>query len=382
MNASGGAHCGMIDKPDHDRASTEEDQHDRVARILAEDRAGSPVRYLVSIALMVLILVSTVFGALYWRLGRGPMAAPFLVDRARQEIGAKLPPGYAVDLSDVALQRRDGSLALILQDLTLRDASGQAIAAAPQIAVGVGAGALLTGKVEVRSIVVEGASGTVTIQPDGRVSLRAEQGRAQRDAIEEDVSVAAMVGALDTLLEAAGSINVVELRDAGVSVDNKAFGRRSTIRGIDLIVRRTAAPGGLALSLAAGSGTINATIESRGDGARLIDVQGRGISVSDVLSGVAPGAGPPDMNATLDVLGRARVAESGNVEQATLDVASAGGSWKASPEAHPFEFDEAALRLRWDPARPARSSSNGPCCARARGRQLRRTHDPSGSRPE
>jgi hypothetical protein len=340
----------MINNPDHDRPPIEDDRQGRVSRLLAEDRSRSPARYLVSIGLMLLIVLGTVFGALYWRLGRGPMAAPFLAERARQEIGAKLPPGYAVDLADIALQRRDGALALILQDLTLRDATGHAIAAAPQIAVGVEAGALLTGTIEVRSIIVEGASGAVTIEPDGRVSLRPEQGRARRGPNgQEDVSIAAMIAALDALLEAAGSINVVELRDAGLSVDNKAFGRRSTFRGIDLLVRRTTAPGGLALSLAAGQGTINATIESRKEGARLIDVQGRGISVSDVLSGLAPGAGPPEMDATLDILGRARVDESGTVEQATFELQSAGGVWKASPDAHPFRFENAALALRWDP---------------------------------
>ena len=318
--------------------------HPDVAALLAE-RDGFPWRRCAaSLVVMVLILVGAVAGGLYWRLGKGPIEMPFLTERVLAAVGTKLPPGFSADLAGVALGRRGPYPTVELRALTLHDASGAVLAAAPRIDIEVALGGLATGSIEPRSVVVDGATAIASVDKNGRVGLRAETGLA---GPKTAFSLAAILGAVDALLAAAGSLDTIELKDATLIVEDKAFGRQTAHRDIDALVRRTATSGGLALSLAAGGGTVDATIESRDSGLRLVDIQARGIALQQIVAGLAPGAKPPDLAASLDAVGRASIAEDGTVVQASLQLTSPGGSWRPEPKAPPFRFDRAALSLRW-----------------------------------
>jgi hypothetical protein len=327
-----------------------EDAHPDVAALdmahLLADRGGFPWRRCAaSLVIMVLVLIGALAGGLYWRLGKAPIELPFLTERVLAVLGTKLPPGFSADLQGVALGRRGTYPTIELRALTLHDASGAVLASAPRIDVELALPGLITGSIEPRSVVVDGATAVASVDKNGRVGLHAVTGLAEPPA---DLSLTAMLGAVDALLAAAGSLDTVELKDATLIVEDRAFGRQTAHRDIDALVRRTAAPGGLALSLAAGGGTIDATIESRDNGLRLVDVQARGIALQQIAAGLAPGAKPPDLTAGLDAVGRASIAEDGTVTQASLDITSSGGSWRMEAKVPPFRFDRAALSLRWD----------------------------------
>jgi hypothetical protein len=328
------------------------DEHERRARVdglLASEAGFSWRRCAMSVSLMLVVIAASVVGGLYWRLGKGPISATIMTEHALRAIGSKLPPGYGVELSDVALARQDGGLAIVVTDLVLRDAAGSQLAAAPRIAIDLSPVSLLTGAFEPRSIVVDGASATLSIGPDGQIGLRAgmQDSRLGRSG---ELSVPAMVNALDALMVAAGSIDQVELRNASLVVNDKTLGHEAAYRDISVSVRRTAAQNGLAFSLEAGGGTVNATIEGRGDGARFVDMQARGVSLRDIAMRLAPSAPPPAIEATIDAVARAKINADGALEQASLGVTSTGGSWRVEPDLRPFLFDEAALGLHWDGA--------------------------------
>lgn len=338
--------------PRQDTAPHEEHARlERLARLLVPDHKIAWGRCLVSILLMLVVVAGTAAGALYWRLGKGPISVPFLTERVRAAIDGKLPPGFTIDLGAVSLARRDNGLVAVLQNLTLRDQSGGSIASAPRIVVGVGGAGLLRGAVEPRSIIVEGAAVALAIGLDGRIGLSAGADVASAPLqAPGDMSASGVLNAVDALMVAAGSIDAVEVRDATLAIHDKALGRDAAYHDIKLAIRRTSVEGGVAVSVAAGMGSVNATIERREDGARLIDIQAKDIALRDLVASFAPRANPPDLTATINALGRASIDVNGTVRQATLNVTSAGGSWRLDPKVRPFEFDQARLDLRWDGA--------------------------------
>ncbi|MDQ0395054.1 YhdP family protein [Labrys monachus] len=320
----------------------------RRQRLSALSRSGyrpGTRRRLASCSLMLLLVLLTVAGGLYWRLSRGPVTVPFLTQMVRNAIIAKLPPGYSLRLDEVSLGRENGLLTASLTDLTVSNAEGT-VAWAPRVVVGLDSSSLLFGSVSARSIVVEGAAATVNVSPDGRLSLNPgiRPVAAPGDAALSPLSA---LNALDALLASAGTIDKVELRDATLAVHDLALGHEVTHRDIDLTVHRTAA-GGVSVSLAAMGGTVNATVAGSGDEPRMIDIHASNIALRELATTFAPGAEQPTLDASFDVLARARIEPDGSLALAEADVTSNGGSWDVDPEVKPFTFDKGRISLHWD----------------------------------
>lgn len=306
------------------------------------------MRRCVSLMLTLVAVVCAMAGILYWRLANEPMSMPFVTQTVRDAIAEKMPPGYRINIADVALERRDSGMTATISGVTIQDGNTE-IASAPRIVIGLDTASLLAGSVAARSIVVEGAAATAYVSRDGKFTLRPGVQTAEQP-VGEALSPVAVMNALDAIIASAGSVDTVEVKDATLAIHDQALGHDITHRNIDLTIRRTATAGGLSIALAAGGGTVNATTSGTGDEPRTIDVKANNLVLSELVTTFAPGAEQPAMTASFDVLARATIQADGTLEMAQANVTSEGGVWDVEPRADPFVYDKAGISVHWDKA--------------------------------
>jgi AsmA-like C-terminal region len=111
-------------------------------------------------------------GALWWRLGSGPIMldlfTPWLTAAIEQNLGSR----YRVEVGGTQLERdAQGRTALRLRDIVLRDLSGVTVAVAPKAEVGISGTSLLIATPRAESFRLVDANMTVRIDADGRINV-------------------------------------------------------------------------------------------------------------------------------------------------------------------------------------------------------------------
>ncbi len=123
-------------------------------------------------AVVVVALVVTAGGALWWRLASGPIMldlfTPWLTAAIEQNLGSR----YRVAVGGTQLERDEqGRTALRLRDIVLRDASGATVAVAPKAEVGISGTSLLFASPRAESFRLVDANMTIRIDPDGQTNI-------------------------------------------------------------------------------------------------------------------------------------------------------------------------------------------------------------------
>ena len=123
-------------------------------------------------ALMVIFAGS--FGALWWRLGAGPinleMATPWLAAAIEENIGH----GNTVEVGGTQIERAGRiRIAVRIRDIIVRDRDHAIVASAPKAEVRLSGTALLMGRLRAESLNLVDAELAVRITPDGYVTVSA-----------------------------------------------------------------------------------------------------------------------------------------------------------------------------------------------------------------
>src|SRR5450631_3183388 len=149
----------------------------------AGDYAGALRRWLaterwvkrIAIVIAVLMVIfAGCFGALWWRLGAGPinleMATPWLAAAIEQNIGH----GNTVEVGGTQIERIGRiRIAVRIRDIIVRDRDHVIVASAPKAEVRLSATALLMGRLRAESLNLVDAELAVRITPDGDVTVSA-----------------------------------------------------------------------------------------------------------------------------------------------------------------------------------------------------------------
>ena len=141
----------------------------------AARHGGRLLHALVQLALALVIFAAAGLGILAWRLSEGPLELGWLTQRLTAAANAE--GGVQISLGGAALAwegfRRGGEppLDIRLTALTVRDAGGRTIATVPSAAVLLSVTGLLRGRIEPRSIEVDGARLHVLRAADGRIGF-------------------------------------------------------------------------------------------------------------------------------------------------------------------------------------------------------------------
>ncbi len=112
------------------------------------------------------------FGALWWRLGAGPinleMATPWLAQAIAENIGN----GNTVEVGGTQIERAGKiRIAVRIRDIIVRDRDHAIVASAPKAEVRLSGSALLMGRLRAESLNLVDAELSVRITPDGYVTV-------------------------------------------------------------------------------------------------------------------------------------------------------------------------------------------------------------------
>jgi hypothetical protein len=292
------------------------------------------VRRLAITAAVLMVIFAGGFGALWWRLGAGPvnldMMTPWLVAAIEENIGH----GNTVEIGGTQIERAGRiRIAVRIRDIVVRDRDHAIVASAPKAEVKLSGMALLTGRLRAESLNLVDAELAVRITPDGQVIVSAgdnakplatgvasalpsnlpspsdiapssiapsvqstpqlrEPVTGAAPAISHDRNNAsALLAGLDWLdsLSLTGldgqNLNEIGLKNGKLVVDDQQRGNRWSFGNISLSLRRPSG-GGVAFSVSEGGSkawSLHATIGPSADGVRPFDLRAAGIPAKNIL---------------------------------------------------------------------------------------------------
>lgn len=291
-------------------------------------------RWIRRIAITVLVLAVMFaggFGALWWRLGAGPvnldMMTPWLVAAVEENIGHD----NTVEIGGTQIERAGRiRIAVRIRDVVVRDRDHVIIASAPKAEVRLSGIALLTGRLRAESLNLVDAELAVRITSDGQITVSTgdnakplatgvaptrrsdlpstavssetslpTQGTQQfPDAptavppISEDGSNASTLLAGLEWLDSLGvkgldgqNLNEIGLKNGRLVVDDQQRGNRWSFSNISLSLRRPSA-GGVAFTVSEGGSkgwSLHVTVGPPANGVRPVDLQAAGIPAKNIL---------------------------------------------------------------------------------------------------
>jgi len=130
------------------------------------------VRRLAIVVVALMVIFAGCFGALWWRLGAGPInldiATPWLAAAIEENIGH----GNTVEVGGTQIERAGRiRIAVRIRDIIVRDNDHAIVASAPKAEVRLSGAALLTGRLRAESLNLVDAELAVRITPDGYVTV-------------------------------------------------------------------------------------------------------------------------------------------------------------------------------------------------------------------
>jgi uncharacterized protein DUF3971 len=356
-------------------------------------------RLVVVIGVLVAIFVGC--GALWWRLGAGPinldMATPWLAAAIEENIGH----GNTVEVGGTQIERAGRiRIAVRIRDIIVRDRDHAIVASAPKAEVRLSGTALLMGRLRAESLNLVDAELAIRITPDGTVTVSAgdtakplatgvaskkEAGLpptfpdpgavppppgslapstptspdAQATASPSTAQSGLLAG-LDWLdsLSMTGldgqNLNEIGLKNGNLIVDDQQRGSKWTFENISLSLRRPS-HGGVALSLGeegARPWSLRVTIGPAENGVRSVDIRADKVSTSNIL--LALRLKDLTYNADLPLTGELK-GELGRDGLPTYFrgkiTAGAGTIIDTDTPDYPMAIDSAEFNVEWDAAR-------------------------------
>ena len=349
-------------------------------------------------ALMVIFAGS--FGALWWRLGAGPinleMATPWLAAAIEENIGH----GNTVEVGGTQIERAGRiRIAVRIRDIIVRDRDHAIVASAPKAEVRLSGAALLMGRLRAESLNLVDAELAVRITPDGYVTVSAGDNAkplATGVASKKQAGIAptfprqtpgsppsaavppspaapsapaastpdnaqnGLLAGLDWLdsLSLTGldgqNLNEIGLKNGSLVIDDQQRGNKWNFENISLSLRRPST-GGVALSLGeegSRAWSLRVVVGRPENGVRSVDIRADKVSTSNIL--LALRLKDLTYSADLPLTGELK-GELGRDGLPTYFrgklTAGAGTIIDSDTPDYPMAIDSAEVSLEWDAGR-------------------------------
>jgi Protein of unknown function len=370
-------------------------------RIVAVKRWASSERWIKRVAVVIAALVvifASCFGALWWRLGAGPInldvATPWLAAAIEDNIGH----GNTVEVGGTQIERAGRiRIAVRIRDIIVRDRDHAIVASAPKAEVRLSGTALLMGRLQAESLNLVDAELAVRITPDGYVTVSAgdtAKPLATGMASKRDAGVAptfprqapaspssapaspsapaapsatapesaqsGLLAGLDWLdsLSLTGldgqNLNEIGLKNGNLVVDDQQRGNKWTFDNISLSLLRPSG-GGVALSLGeegAHPWSLRVVVGPQSNGVRSVDLRADKVSTANIL--LALRVRDLTYSADLPLSGELK-GELGRDGVPTYFrgkiTAGAGHIIDTDTPDYPMAIDSAELNVEWDSGR-------------------------------
>ncbi len=314
-------------------------------------RAAARRRRWLWLALIVLVLVPLgAAGALWLRLGAGPLALPPAVTaRIEARIDAAMVAN-GVSLGRVEIQRHDGpgALSLRLVDVVLTDADGGPRAAFPMLAARLSRAGLLRGQVRPVSVALSDAGLQLNRDAQGRIDLALTTGEAASSQSLTDT-----LARLDAMLSAPVFAALDEVTATGLSLAMADEMTGQVLRVSDAQMRLVRRDGTLTLTMGGAlAASRDATIDlvltrTAGLGETSIGFGFSNLAARDVAT-IGPALAWVDlMRAPISGFLGGALKDDGTLGdlRAALDIGP--GQLRLDAATAPFRFDRVASALRY-----------------------------------
>jgi hypothetical protein len=352
------------------------------------------VKRLAIVIAALMIIFAACFGALWWRLGAGPinleMATPWLAAAIEENIGH----GNTVEVGGTQIERAGRiRIAVRIRDIIVRDRDHAIVASAPKAEVRLSGTALLTGRLRAESLNLVDAELSVRITPDGYVTVstgdnarplatgvasKRQPGGTPSAPGQSPVTTPSSPGAqpgmaaadtpngllagLDWLdsLSLTGldgqNLNEIGLKNGNLIVDDQQRGNKWNFENINLSLRRPSG-GGVALTLSEEGAHVwwlRVAVGPPANGVRSVDIRADNISTTNILlalrlKDLTYSADLPLSGELKGQLGRDGLPTflSGRI------TAGAGHIVDGDTPDYPMAIDSAEVSLEWDSGRRA-----------------------------
>lgn len=287
-------------------------------------------RMAIVVAALAVIFVGC-FGALWWRLGAGPInldiATPWLAAAIEDNIGH----GNTVEVGGTQIERAGRvRIAVRIRDIIVRDRDHAVVASAPKAEVKLSGAGLLMGHLRAESLNLVDAELAIRIAPDGTVTVSAgdtakplatgvaskkdaglpptfprngvppavgtaaagqDPSQAASQSAPQATAQSGILQGLDWLdsLSMTGldgqNLNEIGLKNGNLIVDDQQRGSKWSFENITLSLRRPS-HGGVTLSLGeegARPWSLRATISPAENGVRSVDIRADKVSTANIL---------------------------------------------------------------------------------------------------
>jgi hypothetical protein len=322
-------------------------------------------------------VVLIVFGALWWRLSRGPIeidiATPWLTAAIAENFGGK----HSVTIGGTQIERDErGRTALRIRDIVVRDADGITVASAPKADIGISGASLFSGRVRAESLNLVGAELSVRIEVDGQVTVfagantrpiavattpmlpKASSAAPRPDMLPDAGDIAAALTWIDGLgvsgLDGHG-LDELGLKNGNLTVDDQRSGKRWTFHHINVSLARPDL-GGVIFRIESDSQDrpwqISAAVRPLEDGVRAVGIEARRVSLNDILLAARLDDGSIESDVPLSASLRAEFAADGTLKQGRGQILASTGEIHGTRDSRSrVSIDHADIRFSWDGAK-------------------------------
>src|SRR5712692_9810014 len=289
------------------------------------------IKRLAVVIAALMVIFAGCFGALWWRLGAGPinleMATPWLAAAIEENIGH----GNTVEVGGTQIERSGRiRIAVRIRDIVVRDRDHVVVATAPKAEVKLSGTALLMGQLRAESLNLVDAELAVRITPDGYVTVStgdterplatgvaskrqaggtppsaqdaaaappapaapgaAQSGTAPTAPASRDTTNGLLAG-LDWLdsLSLTGldgqNLNEIGLKNGNLIVDDQQRGNKWNFENINLSLRRPSG-GGVALQVGeegSHAWSLRVVVGPPANGVRSVDIRANKVSTTNIL---------------------------------------------------------------------------------------------------
>jgi Protein of unknown function len=338
---------------------------------------------------------------LWWRLSNGPIQldaiTPWLASAIEENFGSD----HRVEVGGTQIERTEnGGAAVRIRDIVVRDPDGTVVASAPKAEVRVSGLSLFSGHMRAESFNLVGAEMAVRIESDGDVTVFAGANKHPIATATVPVAAAAMVAgrgrspavalpapglaiappatvpsadgadaqphrtgdilaALLTWIDGIGEsgldghdLRELGLKDGNLTVDDERTGKRWSFQNITLTLSRPHG-GGVVVTLGSDSPDrpwgITAAIKPTGHGNHSIELEGRHVSLGDLLLASRLGDGEIQADMPLSASLRGEIGPDGIPKNlAGRIVADAGFISDGGGPDSRIDIDHAEFKFNWD----------------------------------
>jgi hypothetical protein len=349
------------------------------------------VKRLAIVVAVLAVIFGGCFGALWWRLGAGPinldMATPWLAAAIEENIGH----GNTVEVGGTQIERTGRiRVAVRIRDIVVRDRDHVVVATAPKAEVKLSGTALLMGQLRAESLNLVDAELAVRITPDGQVtvstgdtarplatgiasarrpplalgqssaSMPSGQASSPPASADKHDAVSGLLAGLDWLdsLSLTGldgqNLNEIGLKNGNLTVDDQQRGNKWNFDNITLSLRRPSG-GGVALSVGeegAHTWSLRVLVGPPANGVRSVDIRADKVSTTNIL--LALRMKDLTYSADLPLSGELK-GELGRDGLPTYFrgkiIAGAGNIIDSDTPDYPMAIDSAEMNVDWDSGR-------------------------------